>query len=51
MSNVTTTKPNPTEYAPFYGGYILLVPAGDIVATLSQQLGDTVALLTIANCI
>ncbi len=46
MSNVTTTKPNPTEYAPFYGGYISLVPAGDIVATLSQQLDDTVALLS-----
>jgi hypothetical protein len=28
------TRPEPTEYAPFYGGYIALVPEGDIVDLL-----------------
>lgn len=45
MSNATIMQPETTEYAPFYGGYISLVPPGDIIATLSQQLDDTVALL------
>ena len=39
------TRPGPTEYAPFYAGYIDLVPEADIVATLAAQLDETLALL------
>src|SRR5262245_37977924 len=31
------TKPEPTEYAPYYDRYISLVPDGDIIATLKNQ--------------
>lgn len=37
--------PRPQEYAPFYKGYIDLVPAGPIVETLGSQVYDTAALL------
>jgi uncharacterized damage-inducible protein DinB len=43
--NVTATQPDATEYAPYYGKYISLVPAGEMVATLSRQLDNTLALL------
>lgn len=45
MSDAIITQPDPTEYAPYYRGYISLVPPGDIIATLSRQLDDTVAQL------
>jgi uncharacterized damage-inducible protein DinB len=45
MSNLAATQPQPTEYAPYYEKYIALVPEGDIVATLSRQLDDTLSLL------
>ena len=38
-------KPATTEYAPYYGKYTSLVPDGDIVATLEQQLAATLNLL------
>lgn len=38
------TKPQETEYATYYGKYISLVPDGDIVGTLTKQLGQTLAL-------
>jgi uncharacterized damage-inducible protein DinB len=38
-------RPAQDEYAPYYGGYVALVPAGDIVAILATQLDDTLALL------
>ena len=38
-------RPAPDEYAPFYGRYIDLVPAGDIVEILTRQVDETVALL------
>jgi hypothetical protein len=38
-------RPGPAEYAPFYAGYVGLVPSGDIVATLAAQLDATAALL------
>jgi uncharacterized damage-inducible protein DinB len=38
-------KPDNTEYAEFYAGYVALVPEGDIVAILATQLDDTFALL------
>jgi uncharacterized damage-inducible protein DinB len=38
-------NPGPSEYAPFYAGYVAHVPHGDIVTTLRTQLDDTVALV------
>jgi hypothetical protein len=45
MSVSTVDRPEPTEYAPYYGKYISLVPHGDILTTLDQQLDDTLSLL------
>jgi hypothetical protein len=39
------TRPAPDEFAPYFGRYIDLVPDGDIVETLTHQLGETLALL------
>lgn len=38
-------RPEPGEHAQYYERYIALVPDGDIVDTLTRQLGDTLALL------
>jgi hypothetical protein len=38
-------KPNPEEYNQFYGGYINLVPNGNIVTILKTQLDSTVDFL------
>lgn len=45
MPSLTATQPDANEYAPYYGKYISLVPAGDVVATLSRQLDETLSLL------
>jgi uncharacterized damage-inducible protein DinB len=45
MPDIAATHPGANEYVPYYGKYISLVPEGDVVATLSRQLDDTVALL------
>ena len=45
MSSLAATQPQTNEYAPYYEKYIALVPEGDIVATLSRQLDDTLSLL------
>jgi hypothetical protein len=45
MTNLTIDKPDETEYLPYYGRYISLVPDGDILALLSKQLEATLALL------
>ncbi|HKS28374.1 MAG TPA: DinB family protein [Pyrinomonadaceae bacterium] len=37
--------PEETEYAPYYGRYVSLVPEGDIVATLAEQMDSTARLL------
>lgn len=37
------TKPGAEEYAPYYGKYVSLVPDGDIVDTLTKQLGNTLS--------
>ena len=39
------TRPAPDEFAPYFGRYIDLVPDGDIVETLTHQLGETLGLL------
>jgi DinB superfamily len=40
-----TLRPEPSEYAPYYGKYISLVPEGDIVRTLEAEAASTLALL------
>lgn len=45
MESITATRPAVNEYAPYYDRYISLVPAGDVVDTLSRQLEETVATL------
>ncbi len=39
------TKPETTEYAPYYGKYISLVADGDIVKTLENQIDATLQVL------
>jgi hypothetical protein len=45
MSAAITTRPASGEYPPYTIAYISLVPDGDIVATLSKQLDDTLSLI------
>ncbi len=46
MMNVQTiARPDETEYLPYYGKYVSLVPDGDIINVLSTQLDETLALL------
>lgn len=41
----TFVRPGADEYAPYYERYVSLVPDGDLLATLTRQGGETVALL------
>jgi uncharacterized damage-inducible protein DinB len=43
MPNLLITKPDASEYAPYYGRYLDLVPDGDILGTLAGQIGGTLA--------
>ena len=45
MTELNTRRPEPTEYAEYYGKYISLVAEGDILATLRTQLEETLRLL------
>ncbi len=45
MPDSIITPPSATEYAPYYGKYVSLVPPGNILHTLGLQLNDTLALL------
>ena len=45
MTNLTTKRPEETEYLPYYGRYISLVPEGDILEALDKQLDETLAFL------
>lgn len=45
MSATSNNFPEATEYAPYYGRYVSLVPAGDILTVLSEQLDSTQRLL------
>ena len=38
-------RPAESEYAPYYGKYVRLVPDGHIIGTLTRQIGETVAML------
>jgi hypothetical protein len=44
--DATFGRPNEDEYAPFYGGYVNLVPGGDVRQQLRAQLHETLATLT-----
>jgi hypothetical protein len=39
------TRPDSTEYAPYFAKYISLVPDGDIIVTLGSQIEATLGLL------
>jgi DinB superfamily len=41
----SATKPAKSEFLPYYERYIALVPAGDVISTLTGQMGETQALL------
>jgi len=41
MTALRYDRPEPTEFDPFYAGYIAGVPDGDLLATLEQQGRDT----------
>lgn len=43
--NLIINRPDETEYLPYYGRYISLVPEGDILALLNKQSDETLALL------
>ena len=45
MTTAVIARPQPDEYAPYYGGYISRVPEGDLLAMLGVQVDDTLALL------
>jgi hypothetical protein len=45
MIAASVSRPDTTEYAPYYGTYISLVPGGDILAILERQLADVNGLL------
>jgi hypothetical protein len=45
MDQLIISRPEATEYLPYYGMYISLVPQGNILTTLREQVGDTLALL------
>ena len=45
MSSSLAVRPSTTEYAPYYGRYISLVPEGNILQILSGQLEETLSLL------
>jgi hypothetical protein len=45
MTQAVISRPEETEYLPYFGRYISLVPEGDIVSTLGTQIETTLALL------
>jgi hypothetical protein len=45
MATLRMSRPEPTEHAPYYARYIALVPEGDIVTTLANQLAESLPFL------
>ena len=45
MSAPRFLRPEASEYAPFYAGYVALVPDGDLLDTLERQGEDTARIL------
>lgn len=46
MTSVMPSRPNADEYAPYYDGYIRLVPDGDIATILERQIDETITYLS-----
>lgn len=44
-SALLSSPPAADEHLPYYGKYIATVPAGDVLATLEAQVGETISLL------
>src|SRR5687767_11800046 len=45
MMNKNIGKPDTTEYLPYYGKYVSMVPDGDILTVLEKQIEETASLL------
>jgi len=45
MSTLTSSRPEPSEHAPYYGKYIALVPENDAIAALENQITDALVVL------
>ena len=45
MSPTVFTRPEISEYAPYYGRYVQLVPEGDVIHGLEHQLNQTLLFL------
>jgi uncharacterized damage-inducible protein DinB len=45
VSQAAATKPAQTEHAPEFSNYVTLVPEGDIIQTLEQQIENSLSLL------
>ena len=45
MPTARERKPDPSEFLPYYGKYIALVPEGDVIVTLEAQARDSKAFL------
>jgi hypothetical protein len=45
MTEQANNYPEATEYASYYGRYVSLVPEGDILATLAEQMDSTLLVL------
>lgn len=46
MPDLLIARPEPSEYAQYYDKYVSLVPDGDILALLGQQMDETLSLLS-----
>jgi hypothetical protein len=46
MSNPIISRPDSTEFTPYYGKYIDLVPEGDLIKILNEQFNGTLALFS-----
>ena len=45
MPHVVISKPEPSEYAPYYGKYISLVQGDDVLRALTDQIDKSLATL------
>jgi len=45
LTTASATRPDKSEFLPYYERYIALVPEGDVVATLVSQMNETQELL------
>ena len=45
MTTLAATRPDATEHNPYYARYIALVPEGDAIEALENQIADALALL------